>query len=70
MQDLESRLCLEGIADSVPGFVAHPQVMPKIQVNKAFAFFEGPSDYKDSLVTDITVAGNFWSQALQSIVSA
>jgi hypothetical protein len=70
IQDLESRMCLERIADCVPGFVAHPKVMPKIQFNKPFVFFEGVSDCKDLSVTDLIVVGNAGSQAFQRTISA
>jgi hypothetical protein len=50
-------------------FVAHPKVMPKMQINKAFVFFAGTSDCKEFSVIVIT-GEKSWSQALETTVSA
>jgi hypothetical protein len=70
-QDLESWMCLEKIADCVPRLVAHPKVIHRIQVNKAFIFFDGASDCKEILVTDIKgkVYGKARAQNFQTTVS-
>jgi hypothetical protein len=62
-------MCLERITDGVPRFVAHPARI-KIQVNEAFVVSEDACDCKDLSVTDLKVAGNARSQALQPTVSA
>jgi hypothetical protein len=63
-------MCLDRIADCVPRFVAHPRVMPKLQVDKTFVFFEGDRDREECLVSD-GIAGleNGRPRGLQTTVS-
>jgi hypothetical protein len=44
--------------------------MPKIQVNKAFVFFEGACDFQEFWFRDTTVVGKAQCQAFQTAVSA
>jgi hypothetical protein len=66
--------CLEIIANRVPRSVAHRQIQPNRQVNKAFVFSEGARNCKDFSVANLTGAGKAHcvqrSQVLQATVSA